>query len=121
MVTAATIYMSLLGPAGLRRVALACHGQTRALAAAAAAIPGVDLVFAGPYFHEVVLRLPAAAENVLGAMAEQGILGGVLLEPWYPSLQNCVLVCATETKTDEDIERYALVLSAAIQQAGTSR
>ena len=121
MVTAATIYMSLLGPVGLRRVALACHGQTRALAAAASEVPGVDLVFAGPYFHEVVLRLPAVAENVLDAMAERGVSGGVLLEPWYPSLENCVLVCATETKTDEDIERYTQVLSAALQQAGASR
>ncbi|HSG64554.1 MAG TPA: aminomethyl-transferring glycine dehydrogenase subunit GcvPA, partial [Gammaproteobacteria bacterium] len=51
MVTAATIYMSLMGPAGLRRVALACHAQTRALAAKAAAIPGVELAFPEPYFH----------------------------------------------------------------------
>jgi glycine dehydrogenase subunit 1 len=121
MVTAATIYMSLLGPEGLRRVALACHGQTRALAAATTDIAGVELVFAGPYFHEIVLRLPAAADQVLAVMADCGVAGGVPLERWYPNLDNCLLVCATETKTDGDIERYAQVLRAAIQQVGARR
>jgi glycine dehydrogenase subunit 1 len=121
MVTAATIYMSLLGASGLRRVALVCHERTAALARAVEAIPGVELVFSAPYFHEVVLRLPADAGSVLAAMSAQGIAAGVPLEPWYPDLKNCVLVCATETKTDADIARYAAVLKTALSANGADR
>ena len=118
MVTAATIFMSLLGPEGLRRVAALCHTRAAALAEAAAEIAGVDIAFPGPRFHEVVLRLPAPASRVLEGMLERGVLGGVQLEPWYPDLGNTILACATETKTDRDIQAYVLALQAAIESAG---
>ena len=118
MVTAATIYMSLLGPEGLRRVASACHERTAALAAAACSIDGVTEVFSSPRFHEVVLRLPAPARRVLAGMRQRGVLGGFDLRDWYPELGEAVLVCATETKTEEDIRRYAEALGAAIGAAG---
>ena len=118
MVTAATIYMSLLGPEGLRRVASACHERTAALAAAACSIDGVAEVFSSPRFHEVVLRLPAPARRVLAGMRQRGVLGGFDLRDWYPELGEAVLVCATETKTEEDIRRYAEALGAAIGAAG---
>jgi glycine dehydrogenase subunit 1 len=121
MVTAATIYMSLLGPEGLRRVALACHARTRALAAKVGAIPGVEIVFPEPYFHEVVLRLPVPPARVLEALAAGGIAGGIALGPWYPDLADCVLVCATETKTDGDLDRYAAMLRAALDGKGAGQ
>jgi glycine dehydrogenase subunit 1 len=43
------------------------------------------------------------------------------LEPWYPELENCVLACATETKTEDDIARYAESLEAALRPAGGMR
>jgi glycine dehydrogenase subunit 1 len=51
-------------------------------------------------------------------MRECGVLGGVHLESWYPELGDTILACATETKTDRDIEAYALALQAAIESAG---
>lgn len=118
MVTAATIFMSLLGPEGLRRTAALCHARTAALAEVAAAVDGVAVVFPSPRFHEVALRLPCSASRVLEGMRAQGVLGGVRLEPWYPELGDTILACATETKTDEDIERYAAVLQRAIAATG---
>jgi len=114
LVTAATIYMSLLGPEGLRRVAAACHARAGALTKAAVTIDGVEPVFSGLGFHEVVLRLPVPASGVLGGLRERGILGGVPLGRWYPELGEAMLVCATETKTDEDIEEYAAALGEVI-------
>ena len=114
LVTAATIYMSLLGPEGVRRVAAACHARTGTLKKAAATIDGVEPVFSGLGFHEVVLRLPVQASSVLGRLRERGILGGVPLARWYPELGEAILVCATETKTDEDIEEYAAALGEVI-------
>src|SRR5208283_1354971 len=78
-VTAATIYMALLGPEGLARVAQASHANTLALAQKLAALSGVKRAFATPVFHEFVLQLDAPAGSVLQAMRAQRILGGVTL------------------------------------------
>lgn len=114
MVTAATIYMALLGASGLRRVALASAGQTAKLADMLTAISGVDKVFSAPYFHEVALRLDRPVGPVLDALAADNILGGFDLSKDYPDLGNVLLVCATETKTDADLETYAAALENAM-------
>src|SRR5699024_7004586 len=56
--TAATIYMALIGPDGLANVAGHCHANTQKLASLLTAIDGVERVFSAPVFHEVVLKLP---------------------------------------------------------------
>ncbi|WP_298187255.1 aminomethyl-transferring glycine dehydrogenase subunit GcvPA [Acidiferrobacter sp.] len=107
LVTAATIHMALLGPEGLRRVALAAHANTATLRARLEAIPGVRAAFPDtPFFHEVVVRLPVPVPEVLRALEAQGILGGFALGEFYPALTDSLLVCATETKTEADIARY---------------
>ncbi len=114
MVTAATIHMALLGSDGLRRVAAASHANTQALAVQASGIPGVKRLFSAPHFHEVVLHLPDSSAKVLASMAGQGISGGFDLKPHYPQLGNAILVCATETKTNEDLQRYVAALRHAL-------
>jgi len=109
-VTASTIYMSLLGSEGLAKVAAHCHANTVKLVEALCAISGVSLVFQGTYFHEAVLRLSKPVDVVLPELAAKGILGGFALAPYYPELENCLLVCATETKTEEDIAKYVKAL-----------
>ena len=111
LVTAATIYMSLLGSAGLEKVAAASQTQTSALVAALARIKGVKLAFSGPRFHEAVLQLDRKVSDVLEALAQRGIVGGYDLSRQYPDLGNALLVCATETRTNEDIESYAKALA----------
>ncbi len=107
LVTAATIHMALLGPEGLRRVALAAHANTATLRARLEAIPGVRAAFPDtPFFHEVVVRLPVPVPEVLRALEAQGILGGFALGEFYPALTDSLLMCATETKTEADIARY---------------
>jgi glycine dehydrogenase subunit 1 len=117
LMTAATIYMTLLGPAGLEQVALASMARTSQLVAALTKLPGVQAAFAGPRFHEAVLRLDRPAAAVLRALEAEGILGGVDLAADHPGLGHALLVCATETKTDADIERYAGALGKALQAA----
>ncbi|BBA35481.1 glycine cleavage system protein P (pyridoxal-binding), N-terminal domain protein [Methylocaldum marinum] len=106
MVTAATIYMALLGPEGLRRVALQSHRNTVSLMQGLAGIEGVDRVFAGPFFHEAVIRTRRPAREIMDGLAERGILGGYELTREYPELGEAILVCVTETRTREDIESY---------------
>ncbi len=117
VMTAATIYMSLLGATGLSRVAAASVENTRSLVSVLTALDGVEPVFSGPGFHEAVLRLDRPVRPVLDALASRDILGGVDLSDDFPELGDCVLVCATETKTDNDIRRYAQALGEILRQA----
>ena len=107
LVTAATIYLALMGPEGLRRVAATSHANTRRLVDLLTAIPGVTRAFAWPFFHEAVLRLAVPVAGVLHALEAQGIVGGFDLTPYYPELGHALLVCATEKRTEADIMRYA--------------
>jgi glycine dehydrogenase subunit 1 len=111
MVTAATIYMSLLGPQGLEAVAQASMQRTEALAAALCKVPGVKRAFTAPHFHETVLIIDRPAAAVLTALARKGILGGLDLSERYPELGHALLICATETKLSADIEAYATALA----------
>lgn len=113
MVTASTIYLALTGLHGLERVAAQCHAMTRALKECLGALDGLMPLFDAPYFNEVALRLPKPTQRVLDALRREGILGGYDLERDYPELGNALLVCATETKTDGDIDRFAAALRAA--------
>jgi glycine dehydrogenase subunit 1 len=114
MVTAATIFMALLGPEGLRRVAAHAHANTLDLVEQLEALNGVKRVFSGPIFHEAVISLPAPAQAVLQTMKQQKILAGLDLQEHYPEIGNTLLVCATETKTSEDIQNYIQQLKKAL-------
>lgn len=116
LVTAATIYMSLLGVEGLERVALQCHANTQTLLKALAGIDGVQRVFSRPVFHEAVVRLPGKVGPVLDRLAAQNILGGFNLGNDYPELGDALLVCATEIHANEDIESFATSLRAALRR-----
>jgi glycine dehydrogenase subunit 1 len=111
MVTAATIYMSLLGNEGLKKVAAACHENTRKLIEKVKTIDGVEVLFNQPYFHEVALKLTKPASEVIAKMADCcSIQAGFDLSQDYPEFGNALLVCCTETKTDKDIEQYVSCL-----------
>ena len=116
MVTAATIYMSLMGAPGLRDVAGQCHDNAVSLRERLQSIDGVTLVFEQPCFHEFVIRLDHSVTDVLAQLNDFGIQGGLALETHYPDLQNCLLVCATETKTTADLERYQQLLARCLMQ-----
>lgn len=117
MVTAATIYLSLLGPGGLARVAATSVSQTAKLAAMLTALPGVEKAFSAAHFHEFVLRLDRPVAPVLTKLAAQDILGGLDLSAEFPELGNALLVCATETKSDADLESYVAALRATLADA----
>ena len=111
MVTAATIHLSLLGLEGIQQVAAASHANTRRLLDLLTALPGVERVFEAPLFHEAVVRLPCPVAPMLEKLEGRGILGGLDLRPWYPELGHALLLCATETKTEDDLAAYAAALA----------
>jgi glycine dehydrogenase subunit 1 len=117
LITAATIYLSLLGPEGLSRVANECHARTNELVAALSRVKGVKLAFERPRFHEAVLLLDRPVAPVIAELARRGIVGGFDLSNDYPELGNALLVCATETRTHTDIQAYADALTESLKAA----
>ncbi|WP_085441595.1 aminomethyl-transferring glycine dehydrogenase subunit GcvPA [Magnetofaba australis] len=117
MTVVAAIHLSLLGPEGLRSAASACHGNLNALRRRVERIDGVSLWFPEAVsFHEMVLKLPMDAALVVERMRGEGISAGLPLGEWVEGMDNALLVCVTETKTAEDLDRYAAALSAALHR-----
>jgi len=117
LMTAATIYLTLLGPEGLGRVARASHARTRQLVDVLCRIPGVRRRFTQPFFHEAALALDRSVAGVLKELTARNIIGGLDLSGDYPELGETLLVCATETKTPADIETYARALREVVTAA----
>lgn len=114
LVTAATIYMAMLGPQGLQRVASNSMVNARQLREKLTTIPGVVPLFNRAFFHEFVLTLPKSAHEVIETLARENIVAGVALGEEYPELGHALLVCATETKTEADLDRFARALRTAL-------
>ncbi|MEC9375718.1 MAG: aminomethyl-transferring glycine dehydrogenase subunit GcvPA [Pseudomonadota bacterium] len=107
MATAATIYMSLMGASGISKIASTCNANTYKLLEALTAIPGVERTFPSAIFHEAVISFKQPVSSVLEQLALRGILGGFDLSESYPELENPLLICATENRSDADIRMYA--------------
>ena len=107
-----TIHLSLLGEAGLVRLAEINHGKAVELAERLDGLKGAKVVNQA-FFNEFTLRLPKPAKEVVEALAAKGILGGVpasRLWPDEPEAENLLLLAATETNTDEDVEALVAAL-----------
>lgn len=118
LVTAGTIYLSLVGPQGLREVAMKSHAQAMALFNELTALPGVEPLFDGPHFHEFGIRLPLPAKDVMAAMLAQGILPGLCLADFAPQIdgaERTLLVAVTEKRTQAELDRYVTVLGEVLQ------
>ena len=111
LVTASTIAMAMLGPSGIERAAKASMNNTRTLRDLLCRIPGVKQLFAAPFFHEVAIGLPTSAHDVVDALAKENIVAGFALGEDFPEYENALLVCATETKTPDDLRRFATSLA----------
>ncbi|MDZ7628103.1 MAG: aminomethyl-transferring glycine dehydrogenase subunit GcvPA [Parvularculaceae bacterium] len=108
-----TVHMTLLGEAGLRRVAMLNHEAACKTADALSRVKGVS-VLTKSYFNEITLRLPKNANDVVEALAAKGVLGGVpgeRLWPYEPETHNLLIVAATECVTDGDVDAYAKALT----------
>jgi glycine dehydrogenase subunit 1 len=108
-----TIHLSLLGEAGFTRLARINHAKAVSLAAKLAKVPGVT-VLNDSFFNEITVKLPKPAEPVIDALAAKRIIGGVPVSRIYanrPALADLLLVAATETNTEADIDALCAGLS----------
>ncbi len=114
LVTAATIYMAIVGPQGLENTAEQSHSNTQLLMDELEKLNGVQRVFSSANFHEAVFKFDLPLGDVLRSLAEEGIVAGIRLDEDYSELSNCLMVCATETKSEEDIKSFTQILSATL-------
>lgn len=98
-----TIHLTLLGAAGLGRLAAINHAHAVDLAERLAMVKEVEVVN-GAFFNEFTLRVPGDAAAVIDRMAERGVLGGVPVSRLLPGqgLDDLILVATTEVNSDED-------------------
>jgi glycine dehydrogenase subunit 1 len=107
----ATVYMAAMGKTGLRNCAALNVARANELRAKITKLDGFAARFGGPTFNEVVIRVPGRARDVLAALEKKQILGGIELGRWYPELDDCILMTATELTTSADVDRLATALS----------
>ena len=99
---AATVYMSLLGKSGMRRIAEVNLARAHGAKAQLIEQANLESVFTGPFFNEFVLRDKNLAQS-FARCADKKILPGIGLEQWYPELKDCFLTCVTEMNEREEI------------------
>jgi glycine dehydrogenase subunit 1 len=105
----ATIYLCLLGRNGLRALAEQNLAKACYSAAELAKVPGASLPFSAPYFNEFVIKAPVDSGELLAALREEKIIGGLPLERFYPDLKDHLLVCVTETVPRRALDRMTEV------------
>jgi glycine dehydrogenase subunit 1 len=111
-----SIHLALLGEKGLGQLARLNHATAVRLAERLSAVKDVELVTQA-FFNEFTLKLPKPALDVADALADRGIIAGVRASRLYPHdsrLRNHLIVAATETNTDADIDAYASALAEVI-------
>ncbi len=104
---AATIFLSTLGKQGLHEMATLNVRKAHYLKNRLAHISGFEIKFVSHSFNEFVLECPRPVEEILQALKQDHIIGGYPLKQHYPELKNCLLLCATELNSQEDMDRLA--------------
>jgi glycine dehydrogenase subunit 1 len=107
----AAVYLSLMGPQGLRSAAELCLQKANYTLNRLTAGGKLSKVFNRPIFKEFVLRVnDGRVEDLIAAAQKQYILPGVPLYRWYPQYADCLLVAVTEKRTKVEIDRLVNIL-----------
>ncbi|MBE3599622.1 MAG: aminomethyl-transferring glycine dehydrogenase subunit GcvPA [Limnochordaceae bacterium] len=111
---AATVYLAMLGPKGVRRVAeLSLQKAHYAFDSLVAEVPGIRPMWDAPFFKEFVVEVDGEVGELLTRLwQDYNILGGLPLAGSYQGLDRGVLWCVTEARTREEIDRLVLALKA---------
>ncbi|MFZ5875723.1 MAG: aminomethyl-transferring glycine dehydrogenase subunit GcvPA [Nitrospirota bacterium] len=110
MALTASIYLATLGPTGLREVGEQCLAKSHYAAERIAAVKGFARASSAPFFKEFVVRTPRPPADVNAALLKAGIIGGLDLGRFDPAWTNHWLVCVTEKRTCQEIDRLVDVL-----------
>jgi glycine dehydrogenase subunit 1 len=106
---ATAVYLAWLGGKGLQTLAEKNFERGQYLEKQICTIPGFSKVFSGAHFNEFVIHHPHAPK-LHNHLLQHGIQGGLLLEPWYPTLKDSMLFGITEIHSNESIAQLLTAL-----------
>jgi len=106
---AATVYLSLMGRVGLKKLAdqnlAKCEYLKKVLKEA-----GFKLVFDSPSFNEILIQLPCDAKKADEKCFDEGMEGGLSIRKFYEGIENGYLLAVTELTRKEDIDKFVKLL-----------
>lgn len=103
---AATIYLSYMGPAGLRRVAELCYKKSEYVKRELSKIKGIKVLNPGTTFKEFIISLPESSTTFISKLKKHNILPGINITPYFKKANNVLLVCVTEVKTQSELDHF---------------
>lgn len=107
---AACVYMTLLGKEGLKEVAEINFDRASYLREKIAALKGFSVNLEVPIFNEFVIKTEKNITEIKAKLAAEKIIPGLKLSRFYPDKKNEILICATETKSKDDLDRFVEAL-----------
>jgi glycine dehydrogenase subunit 1 len=113
----AGVYLSLMGPQGMREIGEGILARAHYAMAKLAEIPGVSApLFRASHFQEFVVRFPkgTGVRETNQWLLQHGIFGGKDLTREFPELGPSALYCVSEAHTQAEIERLADLLREAV-------
>ena len=111
---AATVYMSLIGESGMKKISRLCFDKSHYLVNKLSGIDSVELINGNEFFREFTLRLPVKAGEVLRDMAADGFLAGVPMARFYPERDRDILIAVTEKRSKVEMDEFCEALEAVI-------
>jgi len=103
----AASYLNLMGKEGIQEVAQQCLQKANYLKDKIEALPGYSIPFNGPVFKEFAVKANRPFEEIQKVLVEKGFLPGIHLQPYYDGMDDWFLVCVTEKRTREEMDRFA--------------
>ncbi len=110
----ATVFLETLGKEGLRDLGWQNIQKANYALEKLSQLKGIDRKFSGNIFNEFVIESSADMAKVDNALREKGVIPGLKIGEFYPGLDNCLLVCVTETRSKEEIDQLASFLEEAL-------
>jgi len=107
---AAAVYLTYMGPYGLRHVAEVSFKRAHNLAERLAALPGWELAFPERQFvNEFPIRVPKSS-SVVKKLARKGILGGLDVSRWFRELKGVLTFTCTEVNDARALDELVAAL-----------
>ncbi len=107
----ATVYLALMGKAGMKQVAELCLAKAHYAASKIGGLPGYKLKFKTPFFKEFVVQTPVTPKRIISHLGKSDILAGIDLGSFKFGLKGCLMIAVTEKISYEQIDELAYWLT----------
>ncbi len=101
----AAIYMSLLGPRGIKKLALINLKKAHETQERLLKLKNVKSFFSAPFFNEFPVVIDKDPVRLKESLRKHKVLGPLALRRFYPEFNSVYLVAVTENRTEADLAR----------------